>query len=212
MNVLRSILLVSIFLFGGCSYKSHEFKNFPESDLIEAFFDARRISIELDLKMSVCRYYGTAHMTNNMEAQQFIRELDFSQHYQNNKLQDFNRAVKKYGNEYNQQYKDTVVEFIEQLNQAILKTTFLPARFDTASYFGVGNQEVKQALSNENFSGYYQYSPYAGVIVNALEKKDKSIEGKCGKFFKDVLDDKYMPNFSRYGDEYKKMTGYDDLR
>ena len=67
-------------------------------------------------------------------------------------------------------------------------------------------------LSNENFSGYYQYSPYAGVIVNALEKKDKSIEGKCGKFFKDVLDDKYMPNFSRYGDEYKKMTGYDDLR
>ena len=54
MNVLRSILLVSIFLFGGCSYKSHEFKNFPESDLIEAFFDARRKS---HLKNKHAMYY-----------------------------------------------------------------------------------------------------------------------------------------------------------
>lgn len=105
--------------------------------MIEALFDVRRISIELDLKMNVCRYYGTAHMTGNMEAQQFIRELEFSQNYQNHKLKEFNRRIKRYGKDYEEQYKDVTMELIEQWNQVLLKTTFLPARFDTASYFGV---------------------------------------------------------------------------
>ena len=42
--------------------------------------------------------------------------------------------------------------------------------------------------------------------------REKNIKSQCEKLIAQVFDDKIQPNFSKYGDEYKKITGMQSLK
>lgn len=209
---MKAKLFVLLTSFGmiGCG-ASPLLKDFPENDLLEAAISSQRIESEMTLKMQICHAYAPQEMGSKMEAIEFQRELGRAYNYYEDQTRAFNKKVRRYLRDYQDQYL-AEPELRERANNAHFQLNLLPARLAAAEYFGVDSKDVKEALSQDNQLTYFsRLNPNSEIIMQALHEKDKAVASKCEKLMQDFLDDKIQPDFSKYGDEYKKITGMNGL-
>lgn len=196
-------------VLSGCGGSSY-LKDLPEKDLLEAALESQRIESEMTLKMQICGDLQSLGFEAQQEAREYGRELRRAYEYYERQTKPFNRKVRRYLNDYDTQYG---AEHREQLREANFQLNMLPARLATAKFFGVDSKEVKEALSEPNphfsFSGG---NPNSVIMIQALHEKEKNIKSQCEKLIAQVFDDNIQPNFSKYGDEYKKITGMQSLK
>lgn len=197
-------------LLSGCGVSS-ELKGLPEADLLEAALVSQRIESEMTLKIQICNSYGLSGFDAQAPALEFRRELMRAYDYYQDRTRNFNKKVRRYLKDYESQY-GREYEIREQIYNANFNLNLLSARLNTAKYFGTDTKEVKDALSQENQLSYFSnLNPNSEIIIQALSEKERSIVSKCEKLVEDIFDDKYQPNFSKYGTEYKKMTGLSEI-
>lgn len=201
-------LLGLVVLLGGCGGSPY-LKDLPENDLLEAAIVSQRIESEMALKMQICGDIQALGLETQQEASEYGRELKRAYEYYERQTHSFNRKIRRYLNDYESQY---AAEYRDQMREANFQLNMLPARLATAKFFGVDNKEVKEALSDANphFS-FSSGNPNSVIILQALYEKEKNIKSQCEKLIANIFDDKIQPDFSKYGNEYKKITGLKSL-
>ncbi|WP_180051874.1 hypothetical protein [Acinetobacter sp. YH12099] len=195
----------------GCGQNKY-LKEFPENDLLEAALDAQRYDFENELKLQICGAYGMANMGNQLDASLFMQELERTYRYKEKRDKEFLRGIRSYLKEYENNLSENP-ELLDKIPESKFNLVTYPARLSAAKYFGVDNSEVKEALKESNIVSYFdRYNPNTQIIVKALQEKEKSIEKPCRDYFDEILEDKVQPNFSDFGNEYKKITGIGSLK